>query len=83
MSTYMLFIPRSNDLAVSCLLDEARQIMSEEQSELGHRPPPGSLAAEAQSAAQFHPEGEPGVPHPDPTTLSEAVREDAQRVVCV
>ncbi|KAI0744792.1 hypothetical protein C8Q76DRAFT_789276 [Earliella scabrosa] len=62
-------------------MNEARQIMSEEQSELGYRPPPGSLAAEAQSAAQFHPEGEPGVPHPDPTTLSEAAREDAQRVV--
>ncbi|KAI0695290.1 hypothetical protein C8T65DRAFT_815119 [Cerioporus squamosus] len=51
---------------------EARQIMSEETSELGYRPPAGSLAAEAQSAARFHPQGEPGVEHPDPTTLISA-----------
>ena len=62
-------------------VDEARQIMSEETSELGYRPPAGSLAAEAQSAAHFHPQGEPGVVHPDPITLVEAAREDAQRVV--
>ena len=64
-------------------IDEARQIMSEETSELGYRPPAGSLAAEAQSAAHFHPQGEPGVVHPDPITLVEAAREDAQRVVYV
>ena len=64
-------------------IDEARQIMSEETSELGYRPPAGSLAAEAQSAAHFHPQGEPGVVHPDPITLVEAAREDAQRVAYV
>ena len=31
--------------------------MSEEHKALGHRPPPGSLAAQAQSAASKHPEG--------------------------
>ncbi|KAI0632819.1 hypothetical protein C8Q77DRAFT_1119916 [Trametes polyzona] len=60
--------------------DEANRIMSEEHSELGYRPPAGSLAAEAQSAAVHHPQGEPGVPHPDTITLVEAAREDAQRV---
>ena len=30
--------------------------MSEEHRALGYRPPPGSLAAEAQSAASKHPE---------------------------
>ncbi|RPD60816.1 hypothetical protein L227DRAFT_610909 [Lentinus tigrinus ALCF2SS1-6] len=60
---------------------EARQIMSEETSELGYRPPTSSLASEAQSAAHFHPQGEPGVEHPGPTTLRIAAREDAERVV--
>ncbi|KAH9887085.1 hypothetical protein C8Q73DRAFT_714635 [Cubamyces lactineus] len=60
--------------------NEAQQIMSEEHSELGYRPPAGSLAAEAQAAATHHPQGEPGVEHPDPITLVEAAREDAQRV---
>ena len=31
--------------------------MSEEHKALGHRPPPGSLAAQAQSAAAKHPQG--------------------------
>ncbi|KAI0351664.1 hypothetical protein OH77DRAFT_1461785 [Trametes cingulata] len=60
--------------------NEANQIMSEEHSELGYRPPAGSLAAEAQAAAAHHPQGEPGVEHPDPISLVEAAREDAQRV---
>ncbi|CDO70420.1 hypothetical protein BN946_scf184999.g61 [Trametes cinnabarina] len=60
--------------------DEASLVMSEEHSELGYRPPAGSLAAEAQSAAARHPEGEPGVEHPDPISLVEAAREDAERV---
>ncbi|OSD03718.1 hypothetical protein PYCCODRAFT_1476670 [Trametes coccinea BRFM310] len=60
--------------------NEANLVMSEEHSELGYRPPAGSLAAEAQSAAVHHPQGEPGVEHPDPITLVEAAREDAQRV---
>lgn len=64
-------------------VDEAQQIMSEEHSELGYRPPAGSLAAEAQAAATHHPQGEPGVEHPDPITLVEAAREDAQRVAYV
>ena len=57
--------------------------MSEETSELGYRPPAGSLASEAQSAARFHPQGEPGVEHPDSTTLLIAAREDAERLVYV
>ncbi len=31
--------------------------MSEEHKALGHRPPPGSLAAQAQAAAAKHPQG--------------------------
>ncbi|KAI8972595.1 hypothetical protein BD414DRAFT_469290 [Trametes punicea] len=60
--------------------NEANLVMSEEHSELGYRPPAGSLAAEAQSAASQHPQGEPGVEHPDPISLVEAAREDAERV---
>ncbi|KAI0772481.1 hypothetical protein BD413DRAFT_492553 [Trametes elegans] len=60
--------------------DEAQQLIAEEQSELGYRPPAGSLAAKAQSAASH---GEPGVQHPDPITLIEVAREDAQRVAAL
>ncbi|CAL1697916.1 unnamed protein product [Somion occarium] len=35
--------------------DQARKIMSEQHKILGFRPPPGSLAAEAQAAAARHP----------------------------
>lgn len=39
--------------------DEARKLMSHEHRALGFRPPPGSLAAEAQAAAAKHSEGKP------------------------
>ncbi|KAI0651326.1 hypothetical protein C8Q79DRAFT_27399 [Trametes meyenii] len=57
---------------------DARVLMSHEHRALGFRPPPGSLAAEAQSAAAKHPEG-------DGTQLADAIlREialrDAERI---
>ncbi|EMD35036.1 hypothetical protein CERSUDRAFT_125023 [Gelatoporia subvermispora B] len=57
---------------------EARMLMSHEHRALGFRPPPGSLAAEAQAAAARHPDG-------DGTTVGEnllkeiAVR-DAEKI---
>ncbi|KZT69437.1 hypothetical protein DAEQUDRAFT_765513 [Daedalea quercina L-15889] len=60
---------------------EARKIMSEEHRVLGFRPPHGSLAAEVQAAAAKHPEGSPGKPLPDPVTLKELARQDAQRIL--
>lgn len=39
------------------LAAEARKLMSEEHKALGHRPPPDSLAAQAQAAAAKHPQG--------------------------
>ena len=48
---------------------------------LGFRPPHGSLAAEVQAAAAKHPEGKPGKPLPDPVTLKELARQDAQRIL--
>lgn len=51
--------------------------MSEEHKALGYRPPPGSLAAEAQSAAAKHPNARAGV---DPTILAKAALEDAKRI---
>lgn len=36
---------------------QASKLMSEEHKALGHRPPPGSLAAQAQAAAAQHPQG--------------------------
>lgn len=56
---------------------EARKIMSEEHKALGYRPPPGSLAAEAQSAAAKHPNALAGV---DPAVLAKAALEDAKRI---
>lgn len=55
---------------------QARKIMSEEHKALGHRPPPGSLASQAQSAASKHPGGAAQL-QPDPHTLSRAALEDA------
>ncbi|EPS95512.1 hypothetical protein FOMPIDRAFT_54191 [Fomitopsis schrenkii] len=60
---------------------EARKIMSEEHRVLGFRPPHGSLAAEVQAAAAKHPEGKPGKQLPDPITLKELARQDAQRIL--
>lgn len=64
-----------------CCAAEARKIMSEEHRVLGFRPPHGSLAAEVQAAAAKHPEGKPGKQLPDPITLKELARQDAQRIL--
>jgi hypothetical protein len=56
---------------------EAKTIMSAEHKALGYRPPPGSLAAEAQAAAAKHPDAHLDV---DPNTLRELAREDAARI---
>ena len=52
--------------------------MSHEHRALGFRPPPGSLAAEAQSAAARHPDGD-GT-HLDDVTLREIAARDAERI---
>ncbi|KAF9264517.1 hypothetical protein L218DRAFT_862795 [Marasmius fiardii PR-910] len=51
--------------------------MSEEHKALGYRPPPGSLAADAQSAAAKHPEGKVAI---DPQVLTQAAIKDAARI---
>lgn len=57
---------------------EARTLMSHEHRALGFRPPPGSLAAEAQAAAAKHPDG-PGV-SVDSDTLKDIALRDAERI---
>ncbi|ESK96734.1 hypothetical protein Moror_6694 [Moniliophthora roreri MCA 2997] len=57
---------------------EARKIMSLEHKALGYRPPPGSLASEAQAAAAKHPQGGPG--QPDMELLKKAALEDAAKI---
>lgn len=57
--------------------DEARTLMSAEHKALGYRPPPGSLAAEAQAAAAKHPDAHADVPA---AVLREAAVEDAARI---
>ncbi|KAF5361474.1 hypothetical protein D9758_006244 [Tetrapyrgos nigripes] len=57
---------------------EARKIMSLEHKALGYRPPPGSLASEAQAAAAKHPQGGPSPPPPD--LLKKAALSDAARI---
>ncbi|TBU22160.1 hypothetical protein BD311DRAFT_792367 [Dichomitus squalens] len=57
---------------------EARKLMSDEHKALGYRPPPGSLASEAQSAAARHPDASSGI---DTATLARAALEDASRIV--
>ena len=52
--------------------------MSHEHRALGFRPPPGSLAAEAQSAAARHPEGDGS--RLDDGTLREVAVRDAERI---
>ncbi|TFK50567.1 hypothetical protein OE88DRAFT_1661049 [Heliocybe sulcata] len=59
---------------------EARKLMSEEHKILGYRPPPGSLAAEAQSAAAKHPEGVAPKKDLNRKELREAALEDAARI---
>lgn len=52
--------------------------MSHEHKALGFRPPPGSLAAEAQAAAAKHPEGD-GT-SADEEALKEVALKDAERI---
>ncbi|KAI0334158.1 hypothetical protein GY45DRAFT_82188 [Cubamyces sp. BRFM 1775] len=56
---------------------EARKLMSDEHKALGYRPPPGSLASEAQSAAAKHPDASGGI---DSTILAKAALEDATHI---
>ncbi|RPD76973.1 hypothetical protein L226DRAFT_355958 [Lentinus tigrinus ALCF2SS1-7] len=56
---------------------EARKLMSEEHKALGYRPPPGSLAAEAQSAAAKHPDVSAGIVN---STLARAALADATEI---
>ncbi|PCH42983.1 hypothetical protein WOLCODRAFT_90083 [Wolfiporia cocos MD-104 SS10] len=58
---------------------EARTLMSHEHRALGFRPPPGSLAAEAQAAAAKHPEGA-GASSVDSGVLKEIALRDAERI---
>ncbi len=51
--------------------------MSAEHKALGYRPPPGSLAAEAQAAASKHPQT---VSHVPEEQLAQAAIEDAARI---
>ncbi|KAL0952749.1 hypothetical protein HGRIS_006979 [Hohenbuehelia grisea] len=61
--------------------EEARKLMSAEHKALGYRPPPGSLAADAQAAAAKHPAGAVnGLPKPDPEALKQAAILDAARI---
>ncbi|KAI0946205.1 hypothetical protein AcV7_010242 [Taiwanofungus camphoratus] len=57
---------------------EARALMSHEHKALGFRPPPGSLAAEAQAAAAKHPEG--NGTSADEEALKEVALKDAERI---
>lgn len=60
---------------------DARKLMSEEHKALGYRPPPGSLAADAQAAAAKRPHiKEPTV---DPHILTVAALKDAARIAYV
>ena len=51
--------------------------MSEEHKALGYRPPPGSLAAAAQSAAAKHPFASAGA---DSVVLTRVALEDANKI---
>ncbi|EIW76835.1 hypothetical protein CONPUDRAFT_168578 [Coniophora puteana RWD-64-598 SS2] len=59
--------------------DDARRLMSKEHKELGYRPPPGSLAAQAQAAAAKQ-SGRPGLGRLDSELLNTVAREDAELV---
>ncbi|KAH9948083.1 hypothetical protein B0H21DRAFT_735292 [Amylocystis lapponica] len=57
---------------------EARTLMSHEHRALGFRPPPGSLAAEAQAAAAKHPDGDG--PTVDEGFLKQIALRDAEKI---
>ncbi|OJT10949.1 hypothetical protein TRAPUB_12534 [Trametes pubescens] len=59
---------------------EAKKLISDEHMALGYRPPPGSLAAEAQAAAAKHPDASANM---DPSTLAKAAFEDAAHVASI
>ncbi|KAJ8516290.1 hypothetical protein ONZ45_g6381 [Pleurotus djamor] len=61
-------------------VDEARKLMSAEHKALGYRPPPGSLAADAQAAAAKHPKGVDGLPKPPKDVLTQEALKDAARI---
>ncbi|KAL4257738.1 SMP domain-containing protein [Pleurotus pulmonarius] len=61
-------------------IEEARKLMSAEHKALGYRPPPGSLAADAQAAASKHPKGLEGVPKPPRELLAQEALKDAARI---
>lgn len=61
-------------------VEEARKLMSAEHKALGYRPPPGSLAADAQAAASKHPKGLEGVPKPPREVLAQEALKDAARI---
>ncbi len=54
--------------------------MSDEHKALGYRPPPGSLAAEAQAAATRHPDASANM---DASTLAKAALEDATHIASI
>lgn len=56
---------------------DARKLMSEEHKALGYRPPPGSLAAQAQRSSVKHPDSSVGL---DAAALKEVARLDAEKV---
>ncbi|KAH9948520.1 hypothetical protein B0H21DRAFT_846733 [Amylocystis lapponica] len=58
---------------------EARKLMSAEHKALGYRPPPGSLAAEAQAEAARHPAARPLGLNAD--ELTQAALADAARIL--
>ncbi|PIL26074.1 hypothetical protein GSI_11828 [Ganoderma sinense ZZ0214-1] len=71
--------PRSPGINLNTInATDARILMSHEHRALGFRPPPGSLAAEAQSAAAHHPEGDGS--RVDDNMLREVAVRDAERI---
>ncbi|KAH7096228.1 hypothetical protein BKA62DRAFT_625186 [Auriculariales sp. MPI-PUGE-AT-0066] len=56
---------------------EASKLMSAEHKALGYRPPPDSLAAQAQRAAAQHPNTKSNI---DPNILADAAIKDAARI---
>ena len=64
-------------VSLTSLVEEAKTLMSEEHRALGYRPPHGSLAATAQSAASKHPDAHAGI---DVATLAQAAMRDAKRI---
>lgn len=70
---------QSSDAYIVYLLsDAAAAIQSAESRALGHPPPSGTLAAEAQSAADKHPEGGSFKPDGNPVEM-EQLKEAARR----